>query len=169
MDPPGAQPKDLLQRTALNLDGSDLIFGFGGNDGDCADYRGTVVAAPLDGSRPRFWQVPIALPATSGGAVWAPSGPAVDGAGNMYATTGNPDPPEGHGVETYDYSDSVVKLDPTEDFVADPLTEQGPHSAGSSRRTGKKRATTTSTCPPPGRSYCPGACCFRRVRMASDI
>jgi len=57
VEPPGAQPKDLLQRTALNLDGSDLIFGFGGNDGDCADYRGTVVAAPLDGSRPRFWQV----------------------------------------------------------------------------------------------------------------
>jgi len=125
VEPPGAQPKDLLQRTALNLDGSDLIFGFGGNDGDCADYRGTVVAAPLDGSRPRFWQVPIALPATSGGAVWAPSGPAVDSAGNVYATTGNPDPPEGHGVETYDYSDSVVKLDPTQDFVADPLTEQG--------------------------------------------
>jgi len=46
VEPPGAQPKDLLQRTALNLDGSDLIFGFGGNDGDCADYRGTVVAAP---------------------------------------------------------------------------------------------------------------------------
>jgi outer membrane protein assembly factor BamB len=126
VDPPGTQPKDLLQRTALNLDGGDLIFGFGGNDGDCADYRGTVVAAPLDGDQPRFWQVPIALPATSGGAVWAPSGPAVDSAGNVYATTGNPDPPEGHGVETYDYSDSVVKLNLTHDFVADPLTEQGP-------------------------------------------
>jgi hypothetical protein len=125
VDPPEAQPKDLLQRTALNLDGGDLIFGFGGNDGDCADYRGTVVAAPLTGGAARFWQVPIALPSLSGGAVWAPSGPAVDGAGNVYATTGNPDPPAGSPATIYDYSDSVVKLD-LADFVADPLTEQGP-------------------------------------------
>jgi hypothetical protein len=123
VDPPGSVPKDLLQRTALNLDENDLIFGFGGNDGDCAEYRGTVVAAPLEGGAPRFWQVPIALPSHWGGAVWAPSGPAVDSAGNVYATTGNPDPPAGERATTYDYSDSVVKLNPGLDFVADPATE----------------------------------------------
>ena len=119
VDPPGSVPTDLLQRTALNLDGNDLIFGFGGNDGDCAEYRGTVVAAPLEGGQPRFWQVPIALPSHWGGAVWAPSGPAVDSEGNVYATTGNPDPPAGERATTYDYSDSVVKLNPALDFVAD--------------------------------------------------
>lgn len=130
VDPPGAQPKDLLQRTALNLDGGDIVFGFGGNDGDCADYRGTVVAAPLDGGAPRYWQVPIALPSLSGGAVWAPSGPAVDSAGNVYATTGNPDPPAGELATTYDYSDSVVKLDLAQDFVTDPATEHTPAPLG---------------------------------------
>ena len=123
VDAPGADPKAILQRTALNLDGSDVIFGYGGNYGDCGDYRGTVVAAPLDGGQPRFWQVPIAPPSKSGGAVWGPSGPAVDGAGNVYATTGNPDPPEGEEATVFDYSDSVVKLDLAQDFVADPGSE----------------------------------------------
>ncbi len=123
VDPPGSYHRAFLQRTALNLDKGVVIFGFGGNDGDCSEYRGTVVAAPLDGGAPRFWQVPIALPSEWGGAVWAPSGPAVDGTGNVYATTGNPDPPAGKEATIYDYSDSVVKLNPAQDFVANPKTE----------------------------------------------
>ena len=110
VDPPGADPKAILQRTALNLDAGKVVFGFGGNDGDCSDYRGAVVAAPETGGAALYWQVPIALPSLWGGAVWAPSGPAVDGEGNIYATTGNPDPPPGEPAVTYDYSDSVVKL-----------------------------------------------------------
>jgi hypothetical protein len=112
-----------LQRTALNLDGNQVIFGFGGNNGDCSDYRGTVVAAPVNGDPPRFWQYQPAAPSSSGGAVWAPAGPAVDSAGYVYATTGNPNPPAGQTASTFDYSDSVLKLDPTQDFVADPATE----------------------------------------------
>jgi outer membrane protein assembly factor BamB len=123
VDPPGADPKALLQRTALNLDGGNVIFGFGGNDGDCSDYRGAVVMAPLNGGKPRFWQYQPAPPSISGGAVWAPAGPAVDSAGYVYATTGNPDPPAGQTASTFDYSDSVVKLDPTKDFVENPTTE----------------------------------------------
>ncbi len=125
VDPPGSEPKDYLQRTALNLDGGEVIFGLGGNDGDCGEYRGTIVAAPENGGAPRFWQVPIKPPAEWGGAVWAPSGPTVDWEGNVYATTGNPDPPDGDELHTYDYSDSVLELG-LADFVADPLTEQGP-------------------------------------------
>ncbi len=124
VDPPGSDPRALLQRTALNLDQGQVVFGFGGNDGDCSDYRGTVVSAPESGGAARFWQVPIALPSQSGGAVWAPSGPAVDGEGNVYATTGNPDPPVGEEATEYDYSDSVVKLN-LADFTANPLSEQG--------------------------------------------
>lgn len=85
VDPPGSDPKALLQRTALNLDGSNVVFGLGGNDGDCSDYKGAVVSVPENGGAPSFWQVPIAPPSSSGGAVWGTGGPAVDGAGNIPA------------------------------------------------------------------------------------
>jgi outer membrane protein assembly factor BamB len=110
VDPPGADPKAILQRTALNLDAGWVIFGFGGNDGDCSDYVGAVVGAPENDAAPLYWQVPISLPSKSGGAVWAPSGPAVGPEGDIYATTGNPVPPEGK-PGPYDYSDSVVRLE----------------------------------------------------------
>lgn len=123
VDPPGADPKALLQRTALNLDKGEVIFGYGGNDGDCSDYQGAVVAAPANGGAPRFWQYQPALPSLSGGAVWAPAGPAVGEEGNVYATTGNPDPPEGQRATKFDYSDSVVQLNLAQDFVTQPSTE----------------------------------------------
>jgi hypothetical protein len=112
VDPPGADPKALLQRTALNLSGSNVVFGFGGNDGDCSTYKGAVVSVPESGGAPSYWQVPIAAPSSGGGAVWATGGPAVDGAGTVYASTGNPNPPSGQEATTYDYSDSVVELNP---------------------------------------------------------
>jgi outer membrane protein assembly factor BamB len=111
VDPPGSDPKAILQRTALNLSGSNVVFGYGGNDGDCSDYKGAVVSVPESGAAPSYWQVPIAAPSTSGGAIWSTGGPAVDAAGNVYASTGNPDPPSGQEATTYDYSDSVVELD----------------------------------------------------------
>ena len=95
VDPPGADPKAILQRTALNLSGSSVVFGYGGNDGDCANYKGAVASVPEDGAAPSYWQVPIAAPSTTGGAVWATGGPAVDASGTIYASTGNPNPPSG--------------------------------------------------------------------------
>ena len=112
VDPPGSDPKAILQRTALNLSGSNVVFGYGGNDGDCSDYKGAVVSVPESGAAPSYWQVPIAAPSTSGGAVWSTGGPAVDAAGNVFASTGNPDPPSGQEATTYDYSDSVIELNP---------------------------------------------------------
>lgn len=112
-DPPGSDPQALLQRTALNLDAGNVVFGYGGNDGDCSDYKGAVASVPEHGAAASFWQVPIAAPSSSGGAVWATGGPAVDAAGNIYASTGNPDPPSGQEASTYDYSDSVVELNPS--------------------------------------------------------
>ena len=53
VDPPGSDPKAILQRTALNLDAGNVVFGFGGNDGDCSDYRGAVVSAPESGGARR--------------------------------------------------------------------------------------------------------------------
>ncbi len=46
VDPPGADTAALLQRTGLALAGGRVVFGFGGNDGDCATYRGRVVSVP---------------------------------------------------------------------------------------------------------------------------
>jgi len=111
VDPPGTDAKAMLQRTALNLDRGNVVFGFGGNYGDCGSYRGTVVSAPEDGGPPSFWLYTPAPPSTSGGAIWGPSGPAIDGEGHIYATTGNPNPQNGEDAETYDYSDSVIELD----------------------------------------------------------
>jgi polyvinyl alcohol dehydrogenase (cytochrome) len=110
VDPPGADPKTLLQRPALNLDQGKVVFGFGGNAGDCGSYRGAVVAVPEAGGPPSFWQYPAAAPAYGGGAVWGTSGPAVDGEGHIYVSTGNPNFPKGQEVGTYDYSDSIVEL-----------------------------------------------------------
>ena len=112
VDPPGSDPKALLQRTALNLDAGTVVFGMGGNDGDCSDYRGTVVAAPASGGSPLYWQYQPAAPSKSGGAVWGTSGPAVDSEGHIYASTGNPNP-SGGKAEIYDYSDSIVELSPS--------------------------------------------------------
>ncbi len=112
VDPPSADSKAILQRTALNLDAGRVVFGYGGNDGDCSSYVGAVVAAPEAGGAPLYWQVPVSLPSKSGGAIWAPAGPAVGPEGDVYATTGNPVPPEGK-PGPYDYSDSVVQLNST--------------------------------------------------------
>jgi hypothetical protein len=117
VDPSGDDPKALLQRTALNLDKGRIVFGMGGNDGDCGNYRGTVVSAPETGSTPSFWHYQPASPSKTGGAVWGPSGPAIDGEGHIYATTGNPNPPEGTKAETYDYSDSVIELDSSANLI----------------------------------------------------
>jgi len=113
VDPPGSDPKAQLQRTALNLDNGGVIFGMGGNDGDCGDYRGMVVSVPESGGAPSYWIYQPAPPATSGGAVWSPSGPAVDVAGRIYAANGNPNTPGTEQAETYDYSDSVIGLEPS--------------------------------------------------------
>jgi outer membrane protein assembly factor BamB len=123
VDPPGADPKTLLQRTALNLDAGRVIFGFGGNDGDCGTYRGAVVAVPENGGAPMFWQYQPAEHVTGGAAVWGTSGPAVDQKGIVYAATGNPNPESSQKATVVDRSDNVVQLDLEHSFVADPFKE----------------------------------------------
>jgi outer membrane protein assembly factor BamB len=123
VDPPGADPKTLLQRTALTLDEGDVVFGMGGNDGDCGEYLGTVVAAPESGGEPRFWQYHPKSPAYSGGAVWGPSGPVVY-EGDIFVADGNPNTRKaGELVSEFDYSDSLLRLDPATDLVTEPAKE----------------------------------------------
>ncbi len=102
----GMDPRAHQQRAALALSQGMVYIAYGGLDGDCSDYIGRVVASRTDGQGPLLsYQVPT----TREGGIWAPSGPAVDAAGNIYVAVGN-------GAETqgdWDHSDSILRLSPT--------------------------------------------------------
>ena len=53
VDPPGADTAALLQRTGLTLAGGRVVFGFGGNDGDCASLPRTGRGRPRSRRRAR--------------------------------------------------------------------------------------------------------------------
>jgi len=110
VDPPGVDPRTLLERPALNLAQGNVVFGFGGNSGDCGQYRGAIASVPESGGPATFWNYQPAPPAYGGAAVWGTSGPAVDAAGHIYVSTGNPNFPKGQEVSTYDLSNSLLEL-----------------------------------------------------------
>ena len=108
VDPSGAVPADLLQRTGLTLDASQVVFGMGGNDGDCATYRGRVVAVPETGGTPKYFTVDAA-PGENQGAVWmGGAAPVVDSNGDIWVSTGNGSVYS--YTHAYDDSDSVLEL-----------------------------------------------------------
>ncbi len=111
VDPPGASTAALLQRTGLTLDDGRVVFGFGGNYGDCASYRGRVVSVAETGGAPELFTVDAA-DGDSQGAIWMGGGaPAVDGAGNIWVEAGNGSVYS--GSDPYDNSDSVLELSPS--------------------------------------------------------
>ncbi len=108
VDPPGSSPPHLLQRTGLNLDGGSVIFGFGGNLGDCEPYHGWIISVPEGGGTASQYDTTGTTPNGTQGAVWlGGAAPEVDAAGNIWAATGN-----GSSAEPYDGSDSVFELSP---------------------------------------------------------
>jgi len=111
VDPPGASPAALLQRTGLNLDEGRVIFGMGGNDGDCALYRGRVGSVAETGSKPRFFTVD-ARDGDSQGAVWmGGADPIVNAKGDVWVSVGNGSV---HSAsDSYDDSDSLLEISPT--------------------------------------------------------
>jgi outer membrane protein assembly factor BamB len=110
IDPPGSTPAALLQRTGLALDAERVVFGFGGNYGDCSTYRGWVVSVPEAGGSAEDFGVDSGA-GQSRGAVWmGGAAPVVDMSGNIWVEAGNgsvtsPSAP-------YDHSDSVLELSP---------------------------------------------------------
>ncbi|MGI8448155.1 MAG: PQQ-binding-like beta-propeller repeat protein [Streptosporangiaceae bacterium] len=111
VDPAGADTAALLQRTGLTLAGGRVVFGFGGNDGDCATYRGRVVSVPETGGAPSIFTVD-AKSGQSQGAVWMGGGaPAVDADGHVWVTVGNGSVYK--ASRGYDDSDSVLDLSPS--------------------------------------------------------
>jgi hypothetical protein len=111
VDPPGANTAALLQRTGLNLTNGQVVFGMGGNFGDCSSYRGRVAAVPETGGTPRFFTVDAAS-GQSQGAVWmGGAAPTVDGNGNVWVTVGNGSVTS--SGQAFDNSDSALELSPT--------------------------------------------------------
>jgi PQQ-like domain len=111
VDPAGADTAALLQRTGLTLDDGRVVFGMGGNFGDCAAYKGRVIAAPETGGKPDTFTVDAAA-GESQGAIWmGGAAPAVDGAGHVWVSAGNGSVYS--SSHAYDDSDSVLELSPT--------------------------------------------------------
>ena len=85
-----------------------MIFGFGGNFGDCSAYHGSVVGVPEAGGAMSIFELDTA-PGESQGAVWmGGAAPAVDGSGNVWVAVGNGSVTSPGGP--YDDSDSVIEL-----------------------------------------------------------
>jgi hypothetical protein len=110
VDPAGAAPAALLQRTGLTLDSGRVVFGYGGNYEDCGSYHGWVVSVPEAGGTPADFAVDDG-PGESQGAVWmGGAAPVVDANGNIWVTAGNGSV---HSAgQGYDHSDSVLELSP---------------------------------------------------------
>ncbi|MFZ1061902.1 MAG: PQQ-binding-like beta-propeller repeat protein [Acidimicrobiales bacterium] len=108
VDPPGSDPAALLQRTGLALDDGQVVFGFGGNYGDCSSYQGRVVAVAEDGASQETFTVDSAK-GDSQGAVWmGGAAPVVDAAGHVWVSTGNGSVRQAR--DPYDDSDGVLEL-----------------------------------------------------------
>jgi hypothetical protein len=103
IDGPGDDPKAEQQRSALAIDGSYVFVAYGGLAGDCSDYHGWVVGAPLSGSGKLITYV---TPTQREAGIWSPPGPSA-GASGLYVATGNGTP-----VNAIDNSDSVIRLSP---------------------------------------------------------
>jgi outer membrane protein assembly factor BamB len=104
VDPPGSTPAAQLQRTGLNLVEGAVVFGFGGNDGDCSTYHGWVISVPEGGGEAKRFEVDAGA---SQGAVWmGGAAPVVDGLKRVWVATGNGSTTSGDPLD----SDSVLKL-----------------------------------------------------------
>ena len=111
VDPAGVNTAALLQRTGLTLDDGRVIFGMGGNFGDCSAYKGRVIAAPETGGKAITFTVDAAA-GESQGAIWmGGAAPVVDGGGHVWVAAGNGSVYS--YSHAYDDSDSVLELSPT--------------------------------------------------------
>jgi outer membrane protein assembly factor BamB len=107
VDPPGQDPKAVLQRAALALDGGRVIVPYGGNSGDCSTYHGWLVSVAESGAGPAATFEVDSAPGELQGAIWgAGDGPSQDAAGHLFVETGN------GSSSTPDLQESVVELDP---------------------------------------------------------
>lgn len=111
VDPPNALTTTILQRASLTLDRGRVVFGYGGNAGDCSTYHGWVMSVPETGGAMRTFEVDSGSGETRG-AVWmGGAAPIVDPTGNVWVATGNGSVTSAH--HGYDDSDGVLELSPS--------------------------------------------------------
>ena len=116
-DVAGMDPATHLQRGALLVSRGTVYIPYGGNYGDCGQYRGRVVGLPTSGSgAPTSFTVPT--PREAG--IWAASGPAALPNGDVVVTTGNGEATSG----AWDHSDSLLRLGSSLDLL-DGFAPQG--------------------------------------------
>jgi outer membrane protein assembly factor BamB len=102
---PDGHPANDQQRAALALAAGRVYVAFGGLEGDCGPYRGSVVGVPVTGQGPL---VSYRVPTSREAGIWATAGPLVGPRGMIYVSVGN-------GAATsppFDASDSVTALSP---------------------------------------------------------
>jgi outer membrane protein assembly factor BamB len=104
IDLSGSDPKAQQERGALALLGDRVYVPFGGLYGDCSDYKGRVIGAPVSGSGPL---VSFTTDNQRQAGIWAPAGEAVRD-NSLYVATGN-----GMPYDQVADSDSVLRLSPT--------------------------------------------------------
>ncbi|HEY4868609.1 MAG TPA: PQQ-binding-like beta-propeller repeat protein, partial [Candidatus Dormibacteraeota bacterium] len=105
--PAGMDTNVQQERGALAVSGSNVVVVWGGMAGDCGAYHGYVeTIAKATGAPQAQWND---TPSGTEGGMWAPSGPAVDGAGNIYISTGNG---SSSNINNYDFGNSVLKFSP---------------------------------------------------------
>ena len=103
-DPWPVIPTTHQQRAALALGNDRVYWAYGGLSGDCGQYRGAVLSVRTDGSA----LLEYVVPTHNRGAIWAPSGPAIDPSGNVWVTSGN-----GDSTTAFDHGNAVIRLSPS--------------------------------------------------------
>lgn len=102
---PDGSPRFDQQRAALALAGGRVYVAFGGLDGDCGPYRGSVTGVPVSGHGPL---VSYVVPTAREGGIWGTGGPVIGPGGTVYVSVGNGAASGG----AFDGSDSVTALSP---------------------------------------------------------
>ena len=106
VDLPGMDPRVFQQRAALALSQNIVYLAYGGLDGDCGQYRGTVIGSRTDGQGNLLsYQVPTPRE----GGIWATPGPVIDKNNKLYVSVGNGEVTSGE----WDHSDSILRLSST--------------------------------------------------------
>jgi outer membrane protein assembly factor BamB len=110
VDPPMRDPRIHQQRGALNLVHGRIYIAYGGFTGDCGAYNGWVISSSATGTGPLdAWEVPSDIE----GGIWAPAGPVIAAAGDVWVSTGNTGAGVGSTAGVWDGANAVFRLDST--------------------------------------------------------